>query len=70
MARLKPNDFRKLTQAERQKKLQELYNELTNTRIELSTGGGTQNPHKIKGVRKAIARALTIEREIELEGSK
>ncbi|RDE12652.1 MAG: 50S ribosomal protein L29 [Candidatus Thorarchaeota archaeon] len=70
MARLKSADIRKLTPPERQKKLQELYNELTNARIELATGGGTQNPHKIKGVRKAIARVLTIEHEIELEGSK
>jgi large subunit ribosomal protein L29 len=67
---LKPNDIRKLTPPERQKKLQELYNELTNTRIQLVTGGGTENPHKIKGVKKAIARVLTVEREIELEGSK
>jgi large subunit ribosomal protein L29 len=67
---LKPNDIRKLTRAERQKKLQELYGEITDTRIQLATGAGTQNPHKIKGVRKAIARVLTIEREIELEGSK
>ena len=70
MARLKPNDIRKLTPPERQKKLQDLYNELTSTRIQLVTGGGTENPHKTKGVKKAIARVLTIEREIELEGSK
>jgi large subunit ribosomal protein L29 len=70
MPRLKPDDIRKLTPPERQKKLEELYNELTRVRIEFATGGGTQNPHKIRGVRKAIARALTIEHEFESEGAK
>ncbi|MDH4213135.1 MAG: 50S ribosomal protein L29 [Candidatus Odinarchaeota archaeon] len=70
MARLTAKDIRKLTAAERQKKLDELYNEMSSIRIESATGGGTQNPYRIRGVKKAIARILTIQHQEELEASK
>lgn len=69
MPGLNAKEIRKLTQAERQKKLIELYNEMSSIRIESATGGGTDNPYKIRNVRRAIARILTINREEELEGS-
>jgi ribosomal protein L29 len=59
-----------LDPAERQKKLKELYDEMSSIRIETATGGGTQNPYKIRNVRKAIARILTIQHEEEMEASK
>jgi len=55
---------------QRQKKLKELYNEMSSIRAESATGGGTENPYKIRNVRRAIARILTIQREEELEASK
>ncbi|MHA1934847.1 MAG: 50S ribosomal protein L29 [Candidatus Thorarchaeota archaeon] len=67
MARLTAQDIRNLTPQERQKRLDELYNELTSIRIELATGGGTENPYKTRAVKKAIARILTINREEEME---
>ncbi|MHA1904668.1 MAG: 50S ribosomal protein L29, partial [Candidatus Thorarchaeota archaeon] len=67
MARLTAQDIRNLTPQERQKRLEELYNELTSIRIELATGGGTENPYKTRAVKKAIARILTINREEEME---
>ncbi len=70
MAGLTAKDIRKLTSAERQKKLSDLYNEMSSIRIESATGGGTENPYKIRIVRRAIARILTIQREEELEASK
>jgi large subunit ribosomal protein L29 len=70
MAGLTAKDIRKLTPVERQKKLSELYNEISSIRIESATGGGTENPYKIRIVRRAIARILTIQREEELEASK
>ncbi len=70
MARLTAKDIRKLTPNERQKKLSDLYNEMSSIRIESATGGGTENPYKIRIVRRAIARILTIQREEELEASK
>ncbi|MCK5388933.1 MAG: 50S ribosomal protein L29, partial [Candidatus Thorarchaeota archaeon] len=47
-----------------------LYNEMSSIRVEAATGGGTENPYKIRNVRRAIARILTIQREEELEASK
>ncbi|MHA1950989.1 MAG: 50S ribosomal protein L29 [Candidatus Thorarchaeota archaeon] len=67
MSSLNAKEIRKLTQAERQKKLEELYDEMSTIRVESATGGGTENPYKIRNVRKAIARILTINREEELE---
>jgi len=69
MSGLNAKEIRKLTPAERQKKLEEMYNEMSSIRIESATGGGTQNPYKIRNVRKVIARILTINREEELEAS-
>ncbi len=70
MARLTAKDIRELNPAERKKKLDELYNEMSSIRIELATGGGTENPYKIRAVKKAIARILTVEREEELEATR
>jgi large subunit ribosomal protein L29 len=69
MSELSAKELRKLTPAERQRKLEELYDEMSSIRIEMATGGGTENPYKIRNVRKAIARILTINREEELEVS-
>ncbi len=70
MAGLSTTEIRELTPAEREKKLQDLYNEMSRIRVESATGGGTENPYKIRNVRRAIARILTIRREEELEASK
>ena len=70
MVRLTAKDIRDLNPAERKKKLDELYNEMSSIRIELATGGGTENPYKIRAVKKAIARILTVEREEELEATR
>jgi len=70
MAGLSATEIRELTPAEREKKLQDLYNEMSRIRVESATGGGTENPYKIRNVRRAIARILTIRREEELEASK
>ncbi|MFW9833440.1 MAG: 50S ribosomal protein L29 [Candidatus Thorarchaeota archaeon] len=68
MPGLNAKEIRKLTPAERQKKLEELYDELSSIRIETATGGGTENPYRIRSVRKAIARILTIQHEEAMEG--
>ena len=69
MPGLNAKEIRKLDPAERQKKLEELYNEMSGIRVETATGGGTQNPYRIRNVRKAIARILTIQHEEEMEAS-
>jgi large subunit ribosomal protein L29 len=70
MARLTAKDIRKLTATERKKKLDELYDEMSRIRIESATGGGTENPYKIRSVKKAISRILTIQHQEELEAAK
>ena len=69
MPGLNAKEIRKLTSAERQKKLEELYNEMASIRIETATGGGTENPYRIRNVRKAIVRILTIQHEEAREES-
>lgn len=69
MPGMNAKEIRKLTAAERKKKLDDLYNEMSTIRIESATGGGTENPYRIRNVRKAIARILTIEHEKEMEES-
>ena len=67
MARLTAMDIRKLNPAERQKKMDDLFNDLTNVRIQIATGGGSENPYQIRAIKRAIARILTIQREEELK---
>ncbi|MGY5861047.1 MAG: 50S ribosomal protein L29 [Candidatus Thorarchaeota archaeon] len=67
MARLTAKDIRKLNPAERQKKMDELFNELTSVRIQIATGGGSENPYQTRAIKRAIARILTIQREEELK---
>jgi ribosomal protein L29 len=69
MARLTAQDIRKLNPTERKKKLEELYSELSSTRVQVAMGGGTENPYRIRAIRKAIARIHTVEHEIETGGS-
>ncbi|WXG42826.1 MAG: 50S ribosomal protein L29 [Promethearchaeati archaeon SRVP18_Atabeyarchaeia-1] len=65
MAILRMKEIRGLTPAERGKKLDELRAELTRSRA-LRTGGGTvESPGRIKEIRRAIARILTVNREAE-----
>jgi len=70
VTRLTAKDIRKMTPAERQKKLESLYDELSAVRIQQATGGTTENPFKIRSVKRAIARILTIQREEELEAER
>jgi large subunit ribosomal protein L29 len=63
MAILRMKEIRGLTPAEREKKMNELRAELTRARA-LRTGGGTvENPGRIKEIRRAMARILTVNRE-------
>ncbi len=65
---LTAREIRKLNSAERKKKLESLYNELSEVKIQMITGGSTGNPYRIRSIRKAIARILTVERELQMEG--
>ncbi len=62
MKLLPPNEIRKMSSEERKRRLEELRTELM--RLKAQAARGTlENPARIKIVRKAIARILTVERE-------
>lgn len=63
MVRLKTKEIRDMTEAEREKKLQELRAELSNQRAIVSSGGAVENTGIIRTLRRTIARFLTIMRE-------
>lgn len=62
MKLLPPNEIRKMSSEERKRRLEELRAELMRLKAQ-ATRGTLENPARIKIVRKAIARILTIERE-------
>jgi len=57
---LKVNDIRRMSNEERLAKLQELKAELMRLRAQQASGAPLDNPGKIKAIRKAIARILTV----------
>lgn len=63
---MKTKDMREMTHVELDQKLTELKGELFNLRFQLATGQ-LENPLRIRGVRKDIARVKTIIRENELK---
>lgn len=66
MALLRASDVRKMSKEERLKKLEELRAELTRLRLMVKRGT-IEDTSKIREVRKAIARILTIEKEEEIK---
>ena len=59
-------DLRKLSKIEREKKLEDLCDELLLLRSKNSMGGTVDNPSRMKTVKKIIARIKTIENEDRL----
>lgn len=64
MPKLRTREIRDMSEAEREKRLQELRTELSNQRAILASGGAVENTGKIKTLRKSIARIMTIMREV------
>jgi large subunit ribosomal protein L29 len=62
-------DLRKLSKIEREKKLEDLYDELLLLKSKNSMGGSLDNPSRINELKRTIARIKTIENE-ELLGIK
>ncbi|MEM2237027.1 MAG: 50S ribosomal protein L29 [Candidatus Caldarchaeum sp.] len=59
-------ELRELADEELREKIEELKSELRKVRTEIGTGGGVQNPARVKLLRRSIARAYTILREREM----
>jgi large subunit ribosomal protein L29 len=55
-----------MSSEERTKRVVELRAELSRLRTMISAGGAVENPARVRELRKAIARTLTVERQQEL----
>jgi len=60
---LRTKDVRAMSTGDRQKKLMELRTELLRLKTLVKAGGAIENPTRVRELRKAIARILTIENE-------
>ncbi len=69
MALLRPKEIREMSHEERMEKLRELRAELSRLRVQAHRGS-LENPGRIREIRKAIARILTIEREEQLKSGR
>jgi len=66
MPLMRIKDIRDLSSQERTKRLGELKTELTRLRTMIKAGGTVENPARVKELRRAIAKLLTIENEEKL----
>jgi len=62
---LRMREIREMTPDERGRMLEELRTELSKLRTMINAGGAVENPGRVKALRKAIARLLTVMREEE-----
>jgi len=62
---LRKREIRQMMPEERAKRLNELRTELVRLRTTVAAGGTMENPARIREIRRAIARILTIENEQE-----
>ena len=60
---IKMNEIREMASEGRVKKVEELRAELLNLMGMVKTGGGVENSSRVKEIRRAIARILTVENE-------
>lgn len=70
MAIIRISEIRKMTPEQRRNKLIELKTELARARALAASGAPLENPKRIRELRKAIARILTVENELKKKGVK
>jgi large subunit ribosomal protein L29 len=63
MAILKSKDIRTMKDADLEKQLKDLRNDLLKQRAITATGGAPESPGRIRELRRTIARILTIQNE-------
>jgi len=66
MPTLRVKEIRDMSSEERRKRLAEFKTELVRLKTMIKAGGTIENPARIKELRKAIARILTVEKEQKL----
>jgi large subunit ribosomal protein L29 len=60
---LRLKDARSMSTEDRRKRLDELRTELSRLRTMIKAGGAVENPARVRELRRAIARLLTVESE-------
>jgi large subunit ribosomal protein L29 len=63
-------DIREMSSEDRRKKVTELRTELLRLKTMIKAGGAIDNPARVRELRKAIARILTVENEARAEEEK
>ena len=66
MPLIRVKEIRDMSSEDRSKRLGDLRTELLRLRIMIMAGGTIENPARVKELRKAIAKILTIEQEQKL----
>jgi len=66
MPTLRVKDIRSMSLEDRRKRLADFKTELLRLTTMVRAGGTMDNPHRIKELRRAVAKILTIEREQQL----
>ena len=64
MSILKIKEIREMNKKNRDKKLNELKLELSKDRANIDIGAAVRNPGKIRELKRAISRILTVNREV------
>jgi large subunit ribosomal protein L29 len=67
---IRPKEARDMSSEERKRRVTELQTELVRLRTMTKAGGSIENTARVRELRKAIARILTVEREAELAKAK
>ena len=66
MTLIRVKEIRSMSSEDRSKRLSEFRTELLRLKIMIKAGGTVENPARVKQLRKAIAKILTIEQERKL----
>ncbi|UCH01352.1 MAG: 50S ribosomal protein L29 [Candidatus Bathyarchaeota archaeon] len=64
---LRVKEIRKMSAEDRSKKLEELKTELSKLHSLNKAGGAVDNPSRIREIRRAIARIMTVQNENKVE---
>ena len=63
---LRLTSIREMNSAEREERLRELKVELSQLRAMIRAGGALEDPSRVKEIRRAIARVMTVQNEEDL----
>jgi len=60
------SQIREMSPEDRDRRLEELRTELSKLKTMIEAGGSVENPGRVRALKKAVARILTVKREEEI----